>query len=135
VNASPSRADFIITAIIIILIGLWFYYSDGGRTQVAGWESLSSCSELVSLDSSKELSLFDDNRVRLNDKDGTTGDHYVWGSWSYDEASKRYTIAVNDSTSTYLAVSVPNTAIACILAAGDLNATDLRASWFASDGN
>ena len=124
--------EFMPTLIVLALIGFWFYYSYSDNSKpVSGWETLSGCSEFVSLDNSKELSLFDDNRVRLNDKDGAK-DRYVWGSWSYDQDTKRYSIDVNEGNAQYLMVSIPSAASTCILAAGELNAADLSNSWFST---
>jgi hypothetical protein len=93
----------------------------------AGWDDLIACSELVSIDGSKRLSLSENHVLKVYDKAGTKKAES--GTWSYREQSKQYSIVLADQSWNYVLVS-PNGSDTCILASGNVEAADLRASWF-----
>jgi hypothetical protein len=98
---------------------------------VPGWEDLISCSYVTSLDGTKHLSISENNRatlyerVALSDKKRIS----IEGIWSFDEISKRYFVALNGETTTYQLVN-PEGGGVCMLIAGELEAANLRRSWF-----
>jgi hypothetical protein len=102
---------------------------------VPGWEDLISCSYVTSLDGTKQLSISENNRatlyvsVALSDKKGGEERISIEGTWSFDEISKQYFVALNGETTTYLLVS-PEKGGVCMLVAGELEAANLRRSWF-----
>jgi hypothetical protein len=102
---------------------------------VPGWEDLISCSYVTSLDGTKQLSISENNRATLYESvallDKTGGDERISidGTWSFDETSKQYFVALNGETTTYLLVS-PEKGGVCMLVAGELEAANLRRSWF-----
>jgi hypothetical protein len=51
----------------------------------------------------------------------------VDGTWSFDDATKLYTITLNGEIATY-SIAEPSQGL-CMLVKGDLGAADLRASW------
>jgi hypothetical protein len=93
----------------------------------AGWDDLITCSELVSIDGAKRLSLSEDHVLKVYDKTGTKKAES--GTWSYREQSKQYSIVLADQSWDYVLVS-PNGSDTCILASGNVEAANLRASWF-----
>lgn len=102
---------------------------------VPGWENLISCSYATSLDGTKQLSVSENNRatlyesVALSDKKGSDKRISIEGTWSFDEISKQYFVALNGETTAYLLVS-PERGGVCMLIAGELEAANLRRSWF-----
>jgi hypothetical protein len=102
---------------------------------VPGWEDLISCSYVTSLDGTKQLSISENNRatlyesVALSDKKGGYERISIEGTWSFDEISKQYFVALNGETTSYLLVS-PERGGVCMLIAGELEAANLRRSWF-----
>jgi hypothetical protein len=93
----------------------------------AGWDDLSPCSELVSIDGLKRLSLFENHVLEIYDNAATKKAES--GTWSYLEQSKQYSIVLADQNSNYILVS-PNGSDTCMLANGSVGAANLRASWF-----
>jgi hypothetical protein len=96
---------------------------------VPGWEDLSSCSTLTSLDGSKELTLFE-LRQHAQFVDRTNGDNgrTVEGEWSY-EGGKQYAVSIDGERTIYTLLSLGE-APTCMLIKGDTRAADLTASWF-----
>jgi hypothetical protein len=112
--------------------------ADKARTPiriVPGWQDLISCSYVTSLDGTKQLSISENNRATLYESvalsDKKRGDERisVEGTWSFDEISKQYFVALNGETTAYLLVS-PERGGVCMLIAGELEAANLRRSWF-----
>jgi hypothetical protein len=105
---------------------------------VPGWDDLIPCSYVASFDGAEELMLYENHFVRLNDgtnpSDGAERDqhNYIDGKWSFDEGLKRYAITLNDVTTVYSVVQ-PENSHTCLLIKGDLNAANLRESWFSLD--
>jgi hypothetical protein len=93
----------------------------------AGWDHLIPCSELISMDGAKRLSLSENHVLKVYDKTGTT--RTETGTWSYREESKQYSIVLSDQNWIYVLVS-PNGSDTCMLASGNVEAANLRASWF-----
>ena len=102
---------------------------------VPGWDDLASCAYVTSLDGTKQLSISENNRatlyesVALLDKKGSVERIPIEGTWSFDEISKQYSVALNGVTTTYLLVN-PERGGVCMLIAGELEAANLRRSWF-----
>jgi hypothetical protein len=100
------------------------------KTVVPGWDDLILCSELSSLDSLKELSLSEDHQAQFYDKSAADPKRSkVTGSWSFDQASKRYSVKLNGAATDYILVS-PENAEGCMLIKGSLDSANLRESWF-----
>jgi hypothetical protein len=93
----------------------------------AGWDDLIACSELVSIDGSKRLSLFENHVLKVYDKTATKKTES--GTWSYREQSKQYSIMLADQNWDYVLVA-PNGSDTCMLAKGSVEAANLGASWF-----
>jgi hypothetical protein len=53
------------------------------------------------------------------------------GTWSFNASSKRYLVALNGETTTYVLVN-PEGGGMCMLIAGDVEAANLPRSWFPS---
>ena len=102
---------------------------------VPGWENLISCAYATSLDGTEQLSVSENNRATLyesaalSDKNGDDERISIEGTWSFDEISKQYFVALNGETTAYLLVS-PERGGVCMLIAGALEAANLRRSWF-----
>jgi hypothetical protein len=87
----------------------------------------------VSLNGTKELNLFDNHRAVLYDKSVKKNGKYLTtdGNWTFDKATQLYAISFNGELTSYSLVEPEGSAGVCMLAKGDLSATDLNASWFA----
>lgn len=104
---------------------------------VPGWEDLGRCIFTMSFDGMKELALSDNHQAVLYDlsKKEYWESPTIEGTWSFDETTHRYALALNDVVTTYSVVA-PRSAVtsdetvACVLVKGDLGAADMRASWF-----
>jgi len=105
---------------------------------VPGWEVLSLCSYVTSLDETKSLVLDENHHVIFEDeknpKDTNDRDRNktIDGMWSFDELSKRYAITLDGSTSDYSVVKWKNSTT-CLLIKGDLNQANLHESWFSQN--
>jgi hypothetical protein len=100
-----------------------------------GWEELGSCSETISLDGSRSLSLHSDGRVSFARTSAQTEkaarDNAIErGNWKYDETSKRYLITRGEDAAPYSLVSSDEASV-CILISGSPTSADLTSSWFA----
>jgi hypothetical protein len=105
------------------------------RPSVPGWQDLILCSELVSMDGRKTLSLSEDHSVILHEeesaqgKDDKKGDRDVKGTWSYDQLYNEYSVSLVGTTTTYTIVN-PEVANTCLFIKGTLESANLRESWF-----
>lgn len=103
--------------------------------EIAGWDDLAPCSNTLSLDGTKQLSLESDGRAELHDitptKPGETPkDRIIDGAWRFDASSKRYSITFKNDGADYLIVSVGGVGL-CMLVKGEITAADLPGSWYA----
>jgi len=97
---------------------------------VAGWDGISSCSFMVSLDGKRRLWLSENHFVRIEEPDQANSD----GSWSVDESTGKYIVTVHGQSVTYSVVA-PGDGDNCMLIKGDLATADLSRSWFYSRAN
>lgn len=95
---------------------------------VPGWDDLVLCADTTSIDGTKELELREDQHAVLRLKKDE-GDQTIEGQWSFNELTKRYSVSVDGTTTTYSIVSLSSVP-SCMLIAGDISAADLHASWF-----
>jgi hypothetical protein len=104
------------------------------KPAVPGWDDLIPCSLVTSFEGTKQLTLFENHRVKLleeaRSKDGHPQNQDE-GLWSFDGDSKRYSLTLNGVTMVYTLVS-PEQTDTCILISGDLEAANLRRSWFST---
>jgi hypothetical protein len=99
-----------------------------------GWETLLDCAFTTSLDGKKERNLFEDQSAVFYDKttkDGGGKYRTIDGTWSFDQAVKRFVVTLDGIDTTY-SVVLPEGAGICMLIKGDVGAADLTASWFSS---
>ncbi len=96
-----------------------------------GWDELSPCSELTSIDSTKSLSLNRDFSTRLVDRSSSGKPERTVGTWSLINAERHvYRIDMPETVGVYVVVS-PADAEGCIFAAGgDIGHVNLSLSWF-----
>jgi hypothetical protein len=95
-----------------------------------GWEQLARCSFLTSLDGNKDLSLWDDGRAELFDNTSKDKDVVaVEGQWRFEQATNLFAV-IFDGVSKSYAVVEPGQGPICMLLKGDLQAADLKESWF-----
>jgi hypothetical protein len=94
---------------------------------IPGWDDLLYCADVSSLDGTTQVA-FSENHTLFYDKNA---DGRTIGTWSFDENLKRYAITLKGQTTTYSLIS-PRRANTCMLIKGDLEAADLRGSWFAT---
>src|ERR1700730_601171 len=93
---------------------------------IPGWDGISSCSFMVSFDGKRRLWLSENNFARIDGANGPSTD----GSWSFDESTRKYTIAVPEPV-VYSAIA-PGEGNDCMLIRGELETADLHRSWFYS---
>jgi hypothetical protein len=79
------------------------------------------------------LSLLEDHTVTLYDNFVQDGGKWrtIVGDWKFNGLTNQYVIAIDGKVSVYRLVK-PEDENICILANGDLNATNLSESWFAA---
>jgi hypothetical protein len=98
-----------------------------------GWDELGSCTETISLDEEKTLTLADDGSVTLVDYSKATGSSkeapVEYGQWRYEPEPKRYAVVIGGLETRYLFLSMDNV---CALIKGDLRTADLTQSWFST---
>jgi hypothetical protein len=94
---------------------------------VAGWDGISNCSFMVSLDGKRRLSLSENHFARIEEPDRTSTE----GLWSFDQSTGKYTVTIHDESIIYSAVA-PGDGDGCMLIRGDLATADLLRSWFYS---
>jgi hypothetical protein len=129
-----------VAALVLASIVYWnLVHHDAGppvpvRVVVPGWDDLASCSFLISLDGAKHLTLFENHRAQLSEverlKNGDPKNQNE-DRWSFDENSKLYSLTLNKETTVYALVS-PVEADGCMLINGNLEAANLRRSWFST---
>ena len=130
---ATQLACVIVVCICILFLRSEFNESEKRPTRplIAGWDDLLPCSYTVSFDGAKQLELFEDRGATLWAVKDDKIDKIAAGQWSFDEISKRYTIAVDGLTDSYSIVSLPiASAFSCTLMMGTIDSTDLRTSWF-----
>jgi hypothetical protein len=95
---------------------------------IPGWDDLLYCADVASLDGTRRVTFAENHSVYFHDEnvEGRTND-----TWSFDQELKRYTITLKGQATTYSLIS-PKGANTCMLIKGNVEAADLRGSWFAS---
>jgi hypothetical protein len=93
-----------------------------------GWERLARCSFVTSFDGNRDLSFSDDGRAELYDNTNKDKD-VVAGEWRFDEATNLFAVILDGVPKSY-AVVEPGQGPICMLLKGDLQAADLKESWF-----
>jgi hypothetical protein len=117
-------------------------FSETSKSQIAptrGWDDLILCSNLVSLEGEKTLSLSEDHSVIFEDDEVAENNSKenqvtIKGTWSYDENSKEYTVTLGRMTTIYT-VMQPKNSPACLFIKGKLEAADLRESWVSANSD
>jgi hypothetical protein len=115
---------------------LWFVLPKfGGSTQpatvptVAGWDDLISCSDLVSFDGKKTLSLNEDGTASLDDNSEAKRLTQK-GKWELGNQPATYVTHFGDRSLHYERIA-PEGWQSCMLVAGTSLSANLRLSWFA----
>jgi hypothetical protein len=116
--------------------------SHASKSQIAptpGWDDLILCSNLVSLEGAKTLSLSEDHSVIFTDdkaveNNSADNNFTIKGTWSYDESLKEYAVTLSGVTAIYTVVQ-PKNSPACLFIQGKLEAADLRESWVSVDND
>jgi hypothetical protein len=112
---------------------VWFalpkFSSTAPVSGTAGWNDLILCSELISFDGRKTLSLFRNGTVRLDDNSGPKRPSEK-GTWESGNRPKAYDINFDDR-SLHLERVAPDGWESCMLVAGTSVSANLQLSWFA----
>jgi hypothetical protein len=87
---------------------------------IPGWDGISRCSFMVSFDGKRHLSLSENHFARIEERDQAD----AHGSWSFDERTGKYTIAVDGEPVIYSVVD-PGDRDNCMLIKGDPATVDL----------
>jgi hypothetical protein len=98
-----------------------------------GWERLARCSFLTSFDGNKDLSLWDGGRAELFDNTNKDKDA-LQGEWRFDEATSLFAVIFDGISKSY-AVVEPGQGPICMLLKSDLQAADLKESWFSQSSD
>jgi hypothetical protein len=99
------------------------------KSATPGWEDLILCSELVSFDGKKTLSLFDDGTAELKDNSDTEK-LSAKGKWVPGNAPNRYSIQFENKDLHYERIA-PEGWGSCMLVFGTSFGANLQLSWFA----
>lgn len=113
----------------IVFLTLGRHTASEQMVELPGWGDLLPCSYAASFDGTKKLSFSENGLVVLYDKSAKGGS--IDGKWTFDEAAGLYTVTIDGQIANYSVVEAGGSGF-CILVKGDLNAVDLRSSWFAS---
>ena len=128
-----NSLKFFVGVLLVGAIVFWITFKRTDKPQhealTLGWSELVSCSDLMSLDGTQQLTLSENHSVRFH-YEGSS-EVSKTGLWSYDEPSNRYSVTLSDQTSTYFIVA-PKGTNTCMLIKGNVEAADLRGSWFSS---
>jgi hypothetical protein len=137
--ASPERRSrpWIWIAIFWAAVACTVYLTVDGReaktrleeSAAQGWDKLSRCSYLTSFDGNKDVALYPNGHATLYAK--SAPDKGVDGEWRFDGATKRYSLTFGGGSENYSLVEAAQGSV-CILVNGNLNAANLRDSWFAT---
>jgi hypothetical protein len=122
----------IAAAVYLIFFREDTHKSAPNRPTTPGWTDLILCSETISLDGKKTLSLGDDGTATLTEEGDDKKENAIKGKWSYDAKSQRYAVTTNGMTTTYTIASPQGS---CMLVKGEVQAADLHGSWFSSTSN
>jgi hypothetical protein len=134
----PGLTILITMSVVGPAAGYFAFFWKGGQqstvskeTWPPGWENLlgAGCTDTGSIDGTKELHLFDNQKAVLYVKEGR-GTHRTDGSWVLDTTDNRYSVTLGETLTSYSIVA-PERSGVCMLIKGEPNAADLRASWFA----
>jgi hypothetical protein len=96
---------------------------------IPGWDDLLYCADVASLDGTKRVTFSENHSLYFHDDN--SADDRRNDTWSFDEKLKRYTVTLKGQDTIYSLIS-PKDANTCMLIKGDIEAADLRGSWFAS---
>lgn len=129
-----------IVGAVFTILGAWLVYyfifrpepniTPAPSSSPVGWDDLSLCSELTSIDSKKTLSLREDFSASLKDNTGSGESVLSNGRWALIDAERHmYKIDIAGAGGIYVLVSPPDSD-GCLLAAGPLNRVNLWRSWF-----
>jgi hypothetical protein len=134
---SLQRAIVLVIVMAAVMFGVYYILSAENahresRPAVAGWDDIEECGSLTSFDGTKTIDFERTHKVTLTEKTGEGDDESestVAGTWSFDEEKERYTVYLKDSALNYQLIK-PEDASVCIFAPGDVDAVNLRESWF-----
>ena len=99
--------------------------------ETPGYEDLIPCATLTSFDSTKTLYLSSRHQAKFSDKSGS-GMRFETGTWDLvDDDNHIYRIDVDGVVANFTLISAPE-GEGCMLAAGTLEASDMRKSWFSA---
>jgi hypothetical protein len=93
-----------------------------------GWDQLTRCSFVTSFDGNKSLSFSEDGRAEMYDNTHKDNDAII-GEWRFDEATNLFTVTFTGISNSY-AMAEPGQGPICMLLKGELQAADLKGSWF-----
>ena len=133
----PTGNVLLLVLAAAILLGVYYILSAENahrlsRPAVAGWDDIDECGSLTSFEGTKTLDFERSHMASLTEKASNGADkpeRKVDGTWSFDPEKERYTVSFGDSPAHYKLVK-PEDSSVCILTPGDVNAVNLRDSWF-----
>jgi hypothetical protein len=146
-----QRAALLFVLIAAVMLGVYYILSTENarrlaRPEIAGWDDIEECGSLTSFDGTKTLEFERDNTATLTEKSSDGDDkneddkeddknradkpeRKVSGTWTFDEEKEHYTVSFEGTSVDYKLVK-PEDSSVCILAPGDVEAVNLRESWF-----
>ena len=95
------------------------------RIDAPGFEALGSCTDTVSVEGNKKLSLSEDGRAAVSGSDEA---ETIKGNWRFSGAA--YNVTFPGISATYKLVTVEN--VMCMLVKGEMGNANLHESWVAS---
>jgi hypothetical protein len=137
-----QRAALLFVLIAAVMLGVYYILSTENarrlaRPEIAGWGDIEECGSLTSFDGTKTLEFERDNTVTLteksSDEDDKNGDdkpeRKSSGTWAFDAEKEHYTVSFEGTSADYKLIK-PEDSSVCIFAPGDVEAVNLRESWF-----
>jgi hypothetical protein len=132
-----QRTVLLFVVMAAVVFGVYYVLSTENarresRPEVAGWDDIEECGSLSSFDGTKTIDFERTHSVTLTETppDGDEkSERKVTGTWSFDEGKERYTVYLENSAIEY-SLTKPEDSSVCIFAPGDVDAVNLRESWF-----
>lgn len=133
----PHRAVLLTALVAAITLGVYYILSTENarrlsRPEIPGWDDIEECGSLTSFDGTKTIDFEEDLKIVVTEKspDGDEkSERKLAGTWSFDAERERYTVSYEDVSLDYKLVK-PEDSSVCIFTRGDVEAVNLRESWF-----
>ena len=121
----------------MVILGVYYILSKENahrlsRPVVPGWDDIEECGSLTSFDGTQTIDFEREHKIVRTEKSPSTDDKFerkFTGTWAFAAEKERYTVSFENGLLEYKLVK-PEQSSVCILTSGDVDAVNLRESWF-----